>query len=87
MQSLSVVLGLIATKRPRLGPATKLESRVREARRFVPLERLAVSPQCGFSSSVIGNTVTLADPERKLSLVVETAQRVWSEHAALRSSS
>jgi methionine synthase II (cobalamin-independent) len=65
----------------------ELESRIREASRFVPLERLAVSPQCGFSSSVIGNAITPADQERKLSLVVETARRVWGEDAPLRSSS
>jgi 5-methyltetrahydropteroyltriglutamate--homocysteine methyltransferase len=82
-----VVLGLITTKRPRLESVDELESRIREASRFVPLERLAVSPQCGFSSSVIGNAITPADQERKLSLVVETAQRVWGEDAPLRSSS
>ena len=76
-----VVLGLITTKRPRLEPMDDLESRIREASRFVPLERLAVSPQCGFSSSVIGNAVTPADQERKLRLVVETARRVWGEDA------
>ena len=82
-----VVLGLITTKRPHLEPMDELVSRIREASRFVPLERLAVSPQCGFASSVIGNAITPADQERKLRLVVETAQRVWGEDAALRSSS
>ncbi|HEY2970632.1 MAG TPA: methionine synthase, partial [Casimicrobiaceae bacterium] len=82
-----VVLGLITTKRPRLEPMNELERRIREASRFVPLERLALSPQCGFSSSVIGNAITPADQERKLSLVVETARRVWGEDAPLRSSS
>jgi 5-methyltetrahydropteroyltriglutamate--homocysteine methyltransferase len=61
----------------------ELESRIREASRFVPLERLAVSPQCGFSSSVIGNAITPTAQERKLSLVVETARRVWGEDAPL----
>lgn len=55
---------------------------MREASRFVPLERLAVSPQCGFSSSVIGNAITPVDQERKLRLVVETAWRVWGEDAS-----
>jgi 5-methyltetrahydropteroyltriglutamate--homocysteine methyltransferase len=82
-----VVLGLITTKRPRLEPMDELESRIREASRFVPLERLAVSPQCGFSSSVIGNAITPADQERKLSLVVKTARQVWGEDAPWRSSS
>src|SRR5438876_4303882 len=74
-----VVLGLITTKRPHLEPIDELESRIREASRFMPLEHLATSPQCGFSSSVIGNAITAADQERKLRLVVETAQRVWGE--------
>jgi methionine synthase II (cobalamin-independent) len=74
-----VVLGLITTKRPDLEPIDVLEKRIREASRFVPLERLAISPQCGFSSSVIGNTLSPADQEQKLRLVVETAQRVWGE--------
>src|SRR2546426_2896952 len=82
-----VVLGLITTKRPRLESMDELESRIREASRFVPLERLAVSPQCGFSSSVIGNAITPADQERKLSLVVKTARQVWGEDAPWRSSS
>ena len=46
----------------------------------MPLERLAVSPQCSFSNSVIGNAISPADQERKLRLVVETARRVWGEH-------
>ena len=61
----------------------ELVSRIREASRFVPLERLAVSPQCGFSSSVMGNAITPADQERKLRRVVETARRVWGEDTAL----
>jgi hypothetical protein len=60
----------------------ELVSRTREASRFVPLERLAVSPQCGFSNSVIGNALSPADRERKLRLVVETARRVWGEDTA-----
>jgi 5-methyltetrahydropteroyltriglutamate--homocysteine methyltransferase len=59
---------------------------IREASRFVPLERLAVSPQCGFSNSVMGNAITPADQERKLRLVVETARRVWGEDTSLLSS-
>ena len=78
-----MVLGLITTKRPRLEPMDELESRIREASRFVPLERLAVSPQCGFSNSVMGSTITPADQERKLRRVVETARRVWGEDTAL----
>jgi 5-methyltetrahydropteroyltriglutamate--homocysteine methyltransferase len=73
------VLGLITTKRPQLEPVDELLSRIREASRFMPLERLAISPQCGFSSSVIGGAVTAADQERKLRLVVEAARQIWGE--------
>jgi 5-methyltetrahydropteroyltriglutamate--homocysteine methyltransferase len=79
-----VVLGLVTTKRPHLEPLDELVGRIREASRFVPLERLAISPQCGFSNSVIGNAITPADQERKLRLIVETARRVWGEDTALR---
>jgi 5-methyltetrahydropteroyltriglutamate--homocysteine methyltransferase len=72
-----VVLGLISTKHARLEPIEELERRIYDASRFIPLERLAISPQCGFSSSVVGNALTPADQERKLRLVVQTAQRVW----------
>jgi len=82
-----VVLGLVTTKRPHLEPLDELVGRIREASRFVPLERLAVSPQCGFSNSVTGNAITPADQERKLRRVVETARRVWGEDTALVSSS
>ena len=78
-----VVLGLITNKRPTLEPIDELVSRIREASRFVPLERLAVSPQCGFSNSVMGGAITPADQERKLKRVVETARRVWGEGTAL----
>jgi 5-methyltetrahydropteroyltriglutamate--homocysteine methyltransferase len=71
----------------RAGLLSKPVRRIREASRFVPLERLAVSPHCGFSNSVMGNTITPADQERKLRLAVETARRVWSEDTALLSSS
>jgi 5-methyltetrahydropteroyltriglutamate--homocysteine methyltransferase len=50
---------------------------LKEASDFVPLERLALSPQCGFATSVIGNAITVEDEERKLRTIVETAQRVW----------
>jgi Methionine synthase II (cobalamin-independent) len=80
------VLGIITTKRPNLEPMDELVSRIREASRFVPLERLAVSPQCGFFSSVLGNAITPADQEQKLRLVVDTALRVWGEDTALHTS-
>lgn len=72
-----VVLGLISTKHPHLESVEELASRIREASRYLPLERLAVSPQCGFSTSVIGNALTPADQRHKLRRVVEAAGRVW----------
>ncbi len=72
-----VVLGLVTTKSPRQETEEELTARIREAGRFVPLERLALSPQCGFSSSILGNRVGVANEKRKLKTVVETARRVW----------
>jgi 5-methyltetrahydropteroyltriglutamate--homocysteine methyltransferase len=72
-----VVLGLITTKKPELEAMQLLARRVTEASRYVPLERLGLSPQCGFASSVIGNTISPKDQRRKLALVVKTAQTVW----------
>jgi methionine synthase II (cobalamin-independent) len=74
-----VVLGLLSTKHPHLESVEELISRIREASRYLPLERLALSPQCGFSTSVMGNALTPADQQRKLRRVVETAGRVWGE--------
>ena len=72
-----VVLGLVTTKRPALETPEELIQSIREASRFVPLERLALSPQCGFSTSIIGNKLSLEDEKRKLKLLCETAQRMW----------
>ena len=71
------VLGLVTTKTPRRETPEALTMRIKEASQFVPLERLALSPQCGFSTSVIGNQIAAEDQRRKLSVVVETARRVW----------
>jgi len=71
------VLGLVTTKTPRRETPEELEARIREASSFVPLERLALSPQCGFATSVIGNAITVEDEEHKLRTIVETAERVW----------
>src|SRR5207247_6351140 len=73
----TVVLGLVTTKSPRMETAEGLEGRVREASRFVPLERLALSPQCGFSTSVIGNRLSVDDQRRKLEVVVRAAKAIW----------
>jgi len=72
-----VVLGLITTKRARLESLEKLRQRITDASRYVPLERLGLSPQCGFASSVIGNAISFEDQRRKLSLVVQTAREIW----------
>lgn len=73
----TVVLGLISSKRPQLEKADVLARRIGEASRFVPLENLAVSPQCGFASTMEGNLLTEDDQWAKLRLVVETARRIW----------
>jgi 5-methyltetrahydropteroyltriglutamate--homocysteine methyltransferase len=73
----SVVLGLISTKVPETPSADALKRRIDEAAKFLPLERLALSPQCGFASSVGGNPVTVDDERRKLERVVEVADAVW----------
>jgi len=72
-----VVLGLVTTKTPRRETAEKLAVRIREASQYVPLERLALSPQCGFSTSILGNRLTLEDQRRKLEVVVQTAREIW----------
>ena len=76
-----VVLGLISSKLPLLEDPAAVEARIAEASRYVPLDRLAVSPQCGFSSAVIGNPVSPDDQRAKLALVVEIAERVWKNAA------
>lgn len=73
----TVVLGLVTTKTPRRESADELEGRVREAANSFPLESLAVSPQCGFSTSTIGNAITVEDERRKLRTLVEVARRIW----------
>ncbi|SRR5579884_77811 len=73
----AVVLGLVSSKEPALESRDGLARRVDQASRFVPLERLAVSPQCGFASTMEGNLLTEDQQWRKLELVVETARQVW----------
>ena len=74
-----VVLGLVSTKTPALEDPSALAARIAEAARYVPLDRLSISPQCGFSSAVTGNPVSADDQRAKLALVVETARRVWDD--------
>jgi 5-methyltetrahydropteroyltriglutamate--homocysteine methyltransferase len=72
-----VVLGLVTTKRPDLERKDDLKRRIDEAAKYVPLEQLCLSPQCGFSSTVEGNALTREDQIAKLELIVETAEEVW----------
>jgi 5-methyltetrahydropteroyltriglutamate--homocysteine methyltransferase len=72
-----VVLGLVSTKKAELESKDELKRRIEEASSYVPLERLAVSPQCGFASTLEGNLLSEADQEAKLRLVAETAREVW----------
>ena len=71
------VLGLVSTKVPRRETVDELRRRIDEAARYAPLESLALSPQCGFSSGAVGNRVSEDDQRRKLEVVVETARKVW----------
>ncbi|NAZ80294.1 5-methyltetrahydropteroyltriglutamate--homocysteine S-methyltransferase [Kineococcus sp. R8] len=73
----TVVLGLVTTKRGALEDKDALKRRIDEAARYVPLEQLCLSPQCGFSSTVEGNSLTAEEQRAKLRLVVETAAEVW----------
>ena len=71
------VLGLITTKVPRLESVDELRRRIDQAARYLPLEQLAISPQCGFASSLRGNLLSESDQFRKLDVMLETAARVW----------
>jgi 5-methyltetrahydropteroyltriglutamate--homocysteine methyltransferase len=73
-----VVLGLVSSKVPQMENADELVKRVEEASRFVPLENLALSPQCGFASTAEGNLITEECQWAKLKLVVDTARRIWN---------
>jgi 5-methyltetrahydropteroyltriglutamate--homocysteine methyltransferase len=72
-----VVLGLVTTKKPRLETADELRRRIEEATNYIPLERLALSPQCGFASTMEGNRISPEDQRRKLELVASVAHHVW----------
>jgi 5-methyltetrahydropteroyltriglutamate--homocysteine methyltransferase len=72
-----VVLGLVSTKSAELESVDDLKRKIDEAARYLPLEQLAISPQCGFASDVVGNLLTAEDQKRKLERVVETARQVW----------
>ena len=72
-----VVLGLITTKSPQLEDKQKIIERIHEAAKYVPLDRLCLSPQCGFASCEIGNKLTEEEQWAKLKLVKEIAEEVW----------
>jgi 5-methyltetrahydropteroyltriglutamate--homocysteine methyltransferase len=72
-----IVLGLATTKLPELETVDSLKRRIDEAGRYIPLDQLALSPQCGFASEFAGNLISEDDQRRKLEVVVETARQVW----------
>jgi 5-methyltetrahydropteroyltriglutamate--homocysteine methyltransferase len=75
----TIVLGLVSSKKAALESKDELKHRINSASKFVPLERLALSPQCGFASTLEGNLLTVAEEEAKLRLVAETAAEVWGK--------
>jgi 5-methyltetrahydropteroyltriglutamate--homocysteine methyltransferase len=72
-----VVLGLVSTKKPDLESSELLTQRIVQASRYIAKERLGLSPQCGFASSIIGNRISQGDQRKKLDLVVNTARIIW----------
>jgi 5-methyltetrahydropteroyltriglutamate--homocysteine methyltransferase len=73
----AVVLGLITTKQPKLESVDGLRRRIDQAAQYLPLENMAISPQCGFASVAAGNLISMDDQWRKLELVAKTARAVW----------
>jgi 5-methyltetrahydropteroyltriglutamate--homocysteine methyltransferase len=73
----TVVLGLISSKNPRVETVAELVGRIEEAARFIPVDQLAISPQCGFASNLGGNPLTEDEQWRKIDAMLETAQAVW----------
>jgi 5-methyltetrahydropteroyltriglutamate--homocysteine methyltransferase len=73
----TVVLGLVSSKKPQLESKKELRTRIEAAAACIPMDRLALSPQCGFASTIEGNLVTPADQQAKLQLVAEMAQEMW----------
>jgi len=72
-----VVLGLVSTKGPELEKIDDLKRRIDEAAKVISLDQLAISPQCGFASDIVGNRINIDEQKRKLERVVETARQVW----------
>ena len=76
-EGVDVVLGLITSKHPQPEEKAAVIRRIHEAAKYLPLERLYLSPQCGFASCEIGNKITEEDQWRKIALVQEIAKEVW----------
>jgi 5-methyltetrahydropteroyltriglutamate--homocysteine methyltransferase len=74
-----VVLGLVSSKVPELESENELKRRIDEASRYIPLDQLALSPQCGFSSNIVGNLISEDDQWRKLELIQQVAADVWGD--------
>ena len=74
----TVVLGLISTKNTRVESADELKSRIDEASRYVPLDRLCLGPQCGFSCGFAGSPMNYESQTQKLQRIVEVARAVWN---------
>jgi len=72
-----IVLGLVSTKLPHLEIKDDLKRRIDDAAKYIPLENLCLSPQCGFASMALGNNLSEDDQWRKLALVAETSEEVW----------
>ncbi len=83
----TVVLGLVSSKKASLESRQELKGRIQQACRFIPLDRLALSPQCGFASTLQGNLVTAGDQEAKLRLVAQTAREVWGHEPEMERAS
>jgi len=77
-----IVLGLVTTKSPALEPVADIARRIDEASRYVPVDRLCISPQCGFASTAQGNRITEADQWRKLERILQVSHQVWGVVAA-----
>jgi 5-methyltetrahydropteroyltriglutamate--homocysteine methyltransferase len=78
-KSKTVVLGLVSSKVPAMENSDQLAKRIDEASMFVPLENLALSPQCGFASTAEGNLITEQRQWAKLKLVADTARKIWQQ--------
>jgi 5-methyltetrahydropteroyltriglutamate--homocysteine methyltransferase len=78
-----IVLGLVTTKTPALAPVAEITARIDEAARYVPLDRLCLSPQCGFASTAHGNQITEADQWAKLERILDVTRQVWGTPAGV----